>query len=144
MVPVLNYLKLGFFIAIVAAVSFFFIDYKRLQHKTEELNLEVSKYSDIVEQQKKHIDDLDKAYNQIDELKKDIDTQIQKSNKNLQRVQDLVLKHDLAYLANKKPGLIQKKINNATSEVMRCFELVTGNEVKENEQNSQCPDLTDN
>jgi len=144
MVPVLNYLKLGFFIAIVAAVSFFFIDYKRLQHKTEELNLEVSKYSDIVEQQKKHIDDLDKAYSQIDELKKDIDTQIQKSNKNLQRVQDLVLKHDLAYLANKKPGLIQKKINNATSEVMRCFELVTGNEVKENEQNSQCPDLISN
>lgn len=144
MVPVLNYLKLGFFIAVVAAVSFFFLDYKRLQHKTEELKIEVSKYSDIVDQQKRHIDELDKAYDQIDGLRKDIDTQIQKSNKNLQRVQDLILKHDLTYLANKKPGLIQRKINNATGEVMRCFELVTGNEVKENEQNSQCPDLTNN
>lgn len=144
MVPVLSYIKIGFYIAVVAAVSFFFLDYKRLQHKTEELKVEVSKYSDIVEQQKRHIDELDKAYDQIDGLRKDIDTKIQKSNKNLQRVQDLILKHDLTYLANKKPGLIQRKINNATGEVMRCFELVTGNEVKENEQNSQCPDLIDN
>ena len=58
------------------------------------------------------------------------------------RVQNNVLsqkleKHDLGVLANKKPGLVQKIINRATSNVNRCFELESGAKLTEKETNAK-------
>lgn len=58
-------------------------------------------------------------------------------------------KHDVAFLAEKKPGLIQKIVNHGTKDVGRCFEILSGaeltekekNATKKSETNSSCPDI---
>ena len=56
-------------------------------------------------------------------------------------------KHDLGILAANKPGLTEKVINKATEKAGRCFELLSGAELTDNELgakdgksfNSECP-----
>lgn len=69
-----------------------------------------------------------------------------------QRVENLEEKlseHDLNYLATKRPGLVEKVIDNATVNVLRCLEIASGapltedeiNATKRSQINSECPDL---
>ena len=55
-------------------------------------------------------------------------------------------KHDLAYLAEKKPGLIKKIVNKGTKNVGRCFEILSGADLTEKEKtgevNSKCTGIT--
>ena len=46
-----------------------------------------------------------------------------------------------ALIASKKSELLEKKINKATDDVLRCFEVVTGAEIQPDEKNNQCSDL---
>ena len=56
-------------------------------------------------------------------------------------------RHDIGMLAAAKPGLIEKTINKASSKAGRCFELLSGAELTEEEKNatsakafnSECP-----
>lgn len=56
-------------------------------------------------------------------------------------------KHELGVLASRKPGLVERVINNATEKASRCFELLSGAELTEQEKNatsareanSECP-----
>lgn len=64
---------------------------------------------------------------------------------------DRLSEHDLAYLASKKPELVQKIINKASDKAIRCFELLSGSPLTDNERNakdgksfnSECPWLFD-
>lgn len=69
-----------------------------------------------------------------------------------QRVENLeqrLSEHDLNYLATKRPGLVEKVIDTATVNVLRCLEIASGspltedeiNATKRSEINSECPDL---
>lgn len=68
-----------------------------------------------------------------------------------QELRDKLSEHELGYLASEKPGLVEPIINRATDKVNRCFELLTGAELTENERNakdgnefnSECPWLYD-
>lgn len=56
-------------------------------------------------------------------------------------------KHDLGVLGASKPALVEKIVNKATTKVGRCFELISGAELTEEEKNakdakafnSECP-----
>ena len=56
-------------------------------------------------------------------------------------------KHDLGVLGAAKPALVEKIINNASAKASRCFELLSGAELTEEEKNatsaktfnSECP-----
>ena len=60
---------------------------------------------------------------------------------------DRLSEHDLAYLASKKPGLVQRVINGASDKAARCFELLSGAALTDAERNatdgksfnSECP-----
>jgi len=64
---------------------------------------------------------------------------------------DRLSEHDLAYLASKKPALVQRAINGASDKAARCFELLSGAEMTDAERNatdgksfnSECPWLFD-
>ena len=45
-------------------------------------------------------------------------------------------KHDVAFLAEKKPGLIKKIVNKGTANVGRCFEILSGSPLTEKEINA--------
>ena len=64
---------------------------------------------------------------------------------------DRLAEHDLAYLASKKPGLVQRVVNGASDKAARCFELLSGAQLTDAERNatdgksfnSECPWLFD-
>ena len=60
-------------------------------------------------------------------------------------------KHDIGALAVAKPALVERVLNNASSKVNRCFEIVSGAPLTDNERsakngkafNSECPWIFD-
>lgn len=61
-------------------------------------------------------------------------------------------KHDIGVLASARPGLVERTINRASQKAKRCFELLSGAELTEDEKNaatanqfnSECPWLWPN
>lgn len=113
------------------------------------LTVNNAKLNDAVVQQKQAIDSLVQDSIAVGE-------QVTKVNKDFQeaRTENNVLrtklaKHDLAFLAEKKPGLITKIVNKGTDNVGRCFEILSGSPLtekeiaatKKSEANGSCPDI---
>lgn len=57
--------------------------------------------------------------------------------------------NDINYLASQKPGLVEKIVDNATANVLRCLEIASGsplteeeiNATKRSQINGECPDI---
>lgn len=85
------------------------------------------------------IDDLQDSYQ---EIQKEF-TQVQSEFRVIQMQNSELLerlgRHDLGALALSKPELIQRTINNASGKVNRCFEVLSGSPIKNNETNTECP-----
>lgn len=138
---VIPYVKFTIGLAIVGAVTFFWFDYKRLQTKSVELENTVHTFeqrfneqSVLIEQIKTNVEEQKKIR---DDLKKDVN----KAQREVEKLNSVVKDHDFARIASKKRTLLEKRINNGTDDVIRCFEIVTGNAPKQNETNKNCPSL---
>jgi len=78
-----------------------------------------------------------------------VSTQFRKARAERNALRQKLAKHDIAYLAYKKPGLVQKIVTRATNDVGRCFEILSGSPLTEKEKNatkksqinSSCPDV---
>jgi predicted nuclease with TOPRIM domain len=100
-----------------------------------------------IEESNKTIDYLQDTYDRLEQAYDDA-----QSDFNIIRMENAELKnklarHDLQYLASRKPGLIEKRVNDASKDVNRCFEIMTGSPWTDkekkatsgNEFNSECP-----
>lgn len=64
-------------------------------------------------------------------------------------LQDRLGRHEIGFLAIRKPGLVENVINNAADSIGRCFEIASGSPLTEAEIaatlpsqiNNECPDL---
>ena len=80
-------------------------------------------------------DDIQAAYAQIDTVNKEF-ARVRSQNNELQRRLE---KHNLGFLAANKPGLVENIVNRATFKAGRCFEVISGAQLTEAEQNAQTP-----
>mgnify|MGYP006227424727 FL=1 len=62
----------------------------------------------------------------FDKLNKELQVKLDKANDYKNTLIDKLRKHDLAKLSLKKPGLVEKKINNGTKKLFRSLESLTG------------------
>jgi len=62
----------------------------------------------------------------FDELNKELQSDLDKANSYKNTLIDKLRKHDLAKLSMKKPGLVEKRINNGTKKLFRSLESLTG------------------
>ena len=60
------------------------------------------------------------------QLNKELHTKLEKANDYRNTLIEKLRKHDLAKLSLKKPGLVEKKINNGTKKLFRSLELMSG------------------
>jgi FtsZ-binding cell division protein ZapB len=84
---------------------------------------------------------------------KAINAELSESNANLQKdINTLNTKfkvsadgqsRDFGSISRAKPKLIEKIINKASNNAMRCFELAAGAELEAGEKNSECQELID-
>lgn len=103
--------------------------------------------NDAVKTQKKTIEDLNKDFTTANNLNKKL-REVQNSQQ--KEIADLNEKfntkgngqaRDLGAIARAKAGLITKIVNRATVNVNRCFELATGAEKIQKEENNECKNL---
>ena len=62
----------------------------------------------------------------FDTLNKELQTKLDKANDYKNTLIEKLRKHDLAQLSMKKPGLVEKRINNGTKKLFRSLESLTG------------------
>lgn len=79
----------------------------------------------------------------------DTSDRFQSARDQVRDLQDRLSRHEIGYLAYRRPGLVENIVNNATNDVGRCFEIATGAPLTEEELNAtlpsqinrECPDL---
>lgn len=118
-----------------------FLYYKDSQATIAELNKQTATLTEAVEQQKLAIQSMEESIKQQAKVREDMMREVESARKDMQKVYTTIASHDLKAIASRKAGLLEKKINRATIDVLRCFEIATGDAILPNEKNNQCTDL---
>ena len=100
--------------------------YKDTQSRIQTLTENNSKLEVATQQQEQTINTLIEDREKFEELNKELQVKLDKANQYRDTLIDKLRKHDLAKLSLKKPGLVEKKINNGTKELFRSLENITG------------------
>ena len=100
--------------------------YKDTQSRIQTLTENNSKLEVATQQQEQTINTLIEDREKFDELNKELQVKLDKANQYRDTLIDKLIKHDLAKLSLKKPGLVEKKINNGTKKLFRSLESLTG------------------
>ena len=100
--------------------------YKDTQSRIQTLTENNAKVMAAKEAQDNTIQALIEDREKFDELNKELQVKLEKSNEYKNTLIDKLRKHDLAKLSMKKPGLVEKKINNGTKKLFRSLENLTG------------------
>jgi len=151
---IITYIKIGI-AALSATVIFgflFYIDHiKTTLLKTEEM-LSISKENEVklteaIQIQKEVLKKKEEEHNTIIALSSNIKKLANNQAKEIKDLNDKLnvkangTSRDLGNIARAKPNIIQKIVNDGTMNVNRCFEILTGAELKEGEKNNECKDL---
>ena len=100
--------------------------YKDTQSRIQTLTENNAKVMAAKEAQDNTIQALIEDREKFDELNKELQTKLDKASDYKNTLIDKLRKHDLAKLSLKKPGLVEKKINNGTNKLFRSLENLTG------------------
>ena len=96
--------------------------YKDTQSRIQTLTENNSKLEVATQQQEQTINTLIEDREKFEELNKELQVKLDKANQYRDTLIDKLRKHDLAKLSLKKPGLVEKKINNGTKHIMEDIE----------------------
>lgn len=82
---------------------------------------------------------LQESYQQVQEDYKKLSNEFQVIRDNNRQLRNRLEKHDLSVLAYSKPQLVERTINSAVVNVMRCFEVLSGSQPNQLELNADTP-----
>ena len=93
------------------------------------------------------IDDLQNSYQKVQEDYSRVQSEFQIVRLQNNELRERLGQHELDALASAKPGLVERTVNNASKNAIRCFELMSGAPLNEKERNarterefnSECP-----
>ena len=123
-------LKLYILIAVVGLVGGVvyggYYYYKDTQSRIQTLTENNVKIMAAKEAQDNTINTLIADREKFDKLNKQLQVKLDKANEYRDTLIDKLRKHDLAKLSMKKPGLVEKRINNGTKKLFRSLETLTG------------------
>jgi uncharacterized protein YaaW (UPF0174 family) len=126
-------------LVIVGILSLGYVIYNNNQKKMDLLIKENIVYKNAAEQN-------EKAYNQILEDVDDLLTEQSRVNKDQQKINSVTNKlleklrrHDMGKLAQEKPKLIENIVNDASNDVNRCIEILSGSPLTMEEINATKP-----
>mgnify|MGYP000011442183 FL=1 len=91
------------------------------------------------------IKDLEQVQQQFNQVSKEFEAAAGR----VKGLETKLKEHDLAFLAENKPGLVEKVIDKGSKDMLRCLEIVSGsplteeelNVTKKSKANTQCPDI---
>ena len=100
--------------------------YKDTQARIAVLTENSAKLEQATNTQKQTIDTLVEDATKYREFNKELNTKLEAANDYKNTLIDKLRKHDLAKLSLKKPGLVEKRINNGTKKLFKSLEELTG------------------
>ena len=100
--------------------------YKDTQSRIQTLTENNAKLETAKALQDQTIETLIADREKFDKLNKELQVKLEKANDYKNTLIDKLRKHDLSKLSLKKPGLVEKKINNGTKKLFRSLESLTG------------------
>ena len=100
--------------------------YKDTQARIAILTENSAKLEQATNTQKQTINTLVEDAAKYRELNKELNTKLEAANDYKNTLIDKLRKHDLAKLSLKKPGLVEKRINNGTKKLFKSLEELTG------------------
>lgn len=111
------------------------------------LTANVQTLTDANNQNIQTIDDLQASYQRVQEDFSRVQSEFQIIRLQNNELRERLGRHELDALAAAKPGLVERTVNNASANAMRCFELMSGAPLNEKERaatterqfNSECP-----
>ena len=126
---------------VVSAMGGAYLYYKDTQKTIGELNQQVATFSQAVDQQKEAISSLQESISAQAKIRDEMYVEIKSARSDVEKLQNKIATHDFKQIASRKSVLLEKKINQSTIDIMRCFEIATGDKVHPDEKNNQCSDL---
>ena len=102
--------------------------YKYTQERIQTLTENSVKLEEAKKTQDATINALVADQKKFEALNNELHTKLNEANNYKNTLIDKLRKHDLVKLSLKKPGLIEKKINNGTKKLFRSLEILTGAE----------------
>ena len=100
--------------------------YKDTQQRIQILTENTAKLETAKQLQDDTINAMIEDREKFAELNKELQTNLDKANVYKDVLINKLRKHDLAKLSLKKPGLVEKKINNGTKKLFRSLEVMSG------------------
>jgi cell division protein FtsB len=124
-----------------------YLYYKNTSDTIEKLRAENVAYTFAVDTQKKAIEALQQDYEAANQEIETVNQRFAESRARTSLLEAKLAEHEFEFLARSKPGLIENRINDASGNVNRCFEILTGSPLTEDERNarnardfnSECP-----
>ena len=115
------------------------------------LTANVEKMEEVNQQNVEALNNLQASYEKSQKDYEQLQNNFNQIRNQNNQLRDRLGKHDLGALAAAKPALVERVVNNASTKVMRCFELESGAFLNDNERsaanaqafNSECPWLYD-
>lgn len=118
-----KYLIGGIAIVAIAAAGFFYVQNLRSQIDTLETRSAVLSASN--ENLEQTLDETLEARERQSERVSTLQQRLQESEQESNELRRILLDHDLTNLALNKPGLIERRVNDATQDVFDSFESIT-------------------
>lgn len=123
-------LKIYFLVAVVGFVggsaygAYYY--YKDSQQRIQILTENTAKLETAKRLQDDTINAMIEDREKLDELNKELRLKLDAADAYKDVLIDKLRKHDLAKLSMKKPGLVEKKINDGTAKMFRSLEAISG------------------
>lgn len=147
-----KYVSTGLLVALAVVSGLFYWYYNHSQEAIKILNENNAKLQIAVKTNEETIASLQSSYSQIQDILTETNKQLSDTRLQNRQLVDKLSEHDLGLLAENKPELVERTVNRATTNALRCFELMTGAPLTEKERsatngkefNSECPWVFDN
>lgn len=117
----------------------FYWYYQDSQARIQTLSENNAKLETAVEMNEQTIDSLEQSFEESREELRRVNEEFADIRRQNNILAEKLEEHDLGVLGNAKPGLVQKIINSATDDANRCFELLSGAPLTEEEKDANTP-----
>ena len=114
-------------LVVVALFGGAYMYFKHTQERIETLNREISEASFANNVSRKTIEQLEENTKKQRKVIERLQEEMKKSEVDNDRLKKLLRNHDLTKLSIKKPGLIEKRINDATKKIFTDISDITTN-----------------
>jgi len=130
-------IRIAIILVIIGAAGGGFLYVKKLQSDLETARANVAKMEVALETSEQSLK-LERAESvRLGELNQALSADLQKAEKYGDELRATLQKHNLTHLANKKPGLIEKRMQDATNKLWDDLESITGPNINNGVQSTQ-------